>query len=329
LHFTLDHFRKSQKMCSPFAGCWKLYGRENAEVLADMLHLPSQFKLAMSRVRICEEINVCGDNVHVNVMVPSYTVPAHSKEINFAFGVEHCQSLPFGRTGKGTVQKESETKWVFNFTHEDGNGSVTRELRNDEMWVHVETKGVKAIRKFERCNSSKAGECPSAKAGASPFQGCWKLYGSDNFDKFMEVVGVPLHWRCVFANMTVMESIHVNGNDVHVKICLPDVVVNCHNHEISGKFNEPHEVSLPFGQRGTVAMQKISETKWQGKVTGCCALGECSITREIHGKEMWVTIDVKGKHVVQKFHHCGPCGSQDACTTRPTSAACNTGSGCQ
>lgn len=289
------------------AGCWKLYGRENADVLAETLNLPKQFKCAMKNVRICEEIHVNGDNVHVNIHVPTYVIPAHSKDINFTFGVEHAQSLPFGKCGKGAVTKESDTKWVANLAHENGTCTITRELRNEEMWVTIEgCKGVKTVRKFERVTESCSGEqCPTQKSCKSPFQGCWRLYGSDKFDEFMEAIGVPPHWRCIFANMCVRESIHVNGDDVHVKICLPEVRVPAHTHECSFKFDQEHEMCLPFGHSATAKGHKVSETKWESKLK-TAKLGELTLTREIIGEEMWTTIDVQGKHVVHKFARAGP-----------------------
>jgi hypothetical protein len=299
-------------MSSPLAGCWQLYGKENAEVLAESLMLPNQFKCAMKNVRISEEVHVNGDNVHVNIHVPEYSIPAHGKDINFTFGVEHVQSLPFGKQGKGTVQKESDTKWVAKMAHDDKTCTITREIRNGEMWVTIEGHDVKTVRKFERCTENCGGasaQCP--KDCASPFQGNWRLYGSDNFEKFMEHLGVPAHWRCIFSNMCVRESIHVNGNDVHVKIHLPDVHVAPHSHEYSFKFGEPHEISLPFGHHATAAVKKVSETKWQAALNST-KLGESQLTREIVGDEMWATLDVKGKHVIYKFTRRGPCGDAAA-----------------
>lgn len=307
-------------MSSPFAGCWQLYGRENVDVLADTLALPLHFRNAMKNVRVCEEIHVNGDHVHMNVHVPTYCIPAHGKDVNFTFGVEHTQSLPFGRQGKGTATKESETKWTGKFTHPDGHANLTREIKNDEMWVTIEGRdGVKCVRKFERCvESCGAGPvaCPGQKAGCSPFQGCWRLYGSDNFDKFMESIGVPLHWRCIFGNTCVTESIHVNGNDVHIKIHLPEILVPAHQHEFSFKFGEPHEIHLPFGHTATASGSKVSETKWQAKLTNSITLGEAQLTREIVGNEMWTVLEAKGKRIVHKFTKCAPCGQgQGSCTT--------------
>lgn len=291
---------------SPFQGCWKLYGRENAELMACSLKLPKQFICAMKQVKICESIHVNGENVHVNICVPEYTVPAHGKDINFAFGVECTQSLPFGSTGKGTVQKESDVKWVAKLTHEQGACTITRELRNGEMWVTIESsKGVKTIRKFERCPQSCQGPC------SSPFQGTWRLYGSEGFEAFMEAIGVPPHWQCIFANMTITEHIHVNGNDAHIKICIPEVTIPCHSHEFSFKFGEPHEFKLPFGHHATAVGKKESETKWSGKLTNCEKLGDVPFTREIVNDEMWVTLDVQGKKIVHKFEKfTGQCPTQ-------------------
>jgi len=276
-------------------------------------------------VRICEEIHVNGDNVHVNVHVPQYSIPAHGKDINFTFGVEHVQSLPFGKQGKGAVQKESDTKWVASLAHDHGTCTITREIRNDEMWVTIEgSQGAKTVRKFERCVEAckdEAAACPS-KACSSPFQGNWRLYGSDKFEEFMTAIGVPPHWRCIFANMCVRESIHVNGNDVHVKICLPEVKVAAHSVEYSFKFGQSHEMCLPFGHSGTAHPQKVSESKWQSTVN-TQKLGDITVTRELMGDEMWTTIDVKGKHIVHKFVRCGPSGSVPPCVS---SSFCTTSS---
>lgn len=148
----------------------------------------------MKSVRVSEEVHVNGDNVHVNIHVPTYSVPAHSKEINFKFGVEHTQSMPLGKCGKGTVTKESETKWTAKLTHDAGcSCTITREIRNGEMWITMEGQNSKTIRKFERCSQGAASECTSSKTGCSPFQGSWRLYGSDNFDHFLETAGkLPL-----------------------------------------------------------------------------------------------------------------------------------------
>jgi acid stress-induced BolA-like protein IbaG/YrbA len=310
-------------MSSPFAGYWKLYGRENAEVLANAIPMSNQFKCAMKSVRTCEEIHVNGDNVHVNIHVPEYTIPAHSKEINFTFGEETCQSLPFGATGKGTVVKESDTKWVAKLTHEKGSCTIVREIRNGEMWVTVEgCHGVKMVRKFERhVESCGVASTTCTKECASPFQGCWRLYGSQNYDKYMEVIGVPAHWRCIFSNLCVKESIHVNGEDVHIKICLPDVHVKPHIHEVSFKFGEARELALPFGHHALGNPHKVSETKWETTLSNSEKLGNAKLTCEIVNDELWHTIETKGKHFVQKFERAR-CGSADS--TWSCSSAKNT-----
>jgi len=205
--------------------------------------------------------------------------------------------------------------------HDNMTCTITREIRNGEMWVTIEGKDVKTVRKFERCTEACAGapaQCP--KDCASPFQGKWKLYGSDNFDKFMEALGVPAHWRCIFANMCVCETIHVNGNDVHIKICLPEVCVPSHCHEVSCKFGVPHEMSLPFGHHAMATATKVSETKWQVALTNCPKLGDATLTREMMGEEMWTTLEAKGKRIVHKFVRKGSCGDASAamCPTKKT-----------
>lgn len=297
-------------MTSPFAGCWKMYGAENCSFIADALPIPAPFKCAMKSVRKCEEIHVNGDNVHVNAHCPTFSVPAHSKEINFTFGVEHSQSLPLGKCGKGTVTKESDNKWVAKMAHEGGSCTITREIRNGEMWVTMEGAQGKAIRKFERCTESCSGaaaaQCAN-KTGCSPFQGTWRLYGSDNFDKFLEAAGVPAPLRCIMNNTCVSETIHVNGDDVHVRICVPEIIVPAHTEEHHFKFGEAHECSLPFVPQGTTAtVQKLSESKWQAKVS-CKAQGDAVFTREIVNNEMWFTVEAKGKRAVFKFNRPASC----------------------
>lgn len=287
-------------MTSHFAGHWKLYGCDNADLLLDGLMLPKPIKCAMKNVPITEDVHVNGDNVHVNIHVPTYSIPAHSKEINFTFGVEHTQSLPLGRSGKGISHKESENKWVAKLALDGCSCIITREIRNGEMWVTMESQNTKTVRKFERCKHDTASESSTCKTACSPFQGSWRLYGSDNFDHFMETAGVPAFWRNLLAHANVWETIHVNGEDVHIKICMEEIIVPSHCVQSSFKFNEPHEVTMPFGHKFTATVQKLSDSKWHAKVS-CKSLGDATFTREIINNETWATLEAKGKRVVFKF----------------------------
>lgn len=287
-------------MASPFAGWWHLYGRDNVDALTESLGLPKEFRQAIKNVRFCEEIKVEGEHVKLNMYIPSYKVPAHFKDINFAFGVEREQALPFGRKGKGTVNKESEHKWVAKLACNEGSCTVTRELVNNEMWVTIEGNGVKCVRKFKRAfDYIRCVTWP--KNCTSPFQGPWRLYHSENLDKYLEALGVPAHWRNVFTNVVIGESIHVNGNDVHIRICVPEVVIPARVREFSFQFGKESEYPLPFGHSGRATGQKVSNTKWQAKLNSTLTQGDATLTRELVGDEMWVTLEAKGKRVMHKF----------------------------
>lgn len=308
-------------MTSPFQGKWHLYGTQNICAFMDALPLPPAVKCAISQVRITEDIHVNGDDVHVSIGVPAHEIPAYSKEINFHFGTEHDASLPFGGQAKGSIKKESDTKWVGNFKCEKhGAVTITRELLNCEMWVTIEAKGVKTIRKFERpCEwkcpmkgtkecPTKEGtkECPTTCPTKSCFQGPWVLYGSENFEGFMDAIGVPCGLKTLFKNVQVHENIHVNGDNVHLRICIPSVLVPAHTHELAWKIGEEHDLELPFGHKARAKGKKESDTKWTATLTGSM-LGETHLTREIRNGEMWVTFDTPRGKCIRKFEKCEPC----------------------
>lgn len=287
-------------MASPMQGKWTLYGTENIEVFMGALPLPAAVRRALEQTRIYEDVHVNGDTVHVNIGVPTYEIPCYSKELNFHFGTEHDVSLPFGGMAHGSTTKVSDTKWVGKFQEKvHGECTITRELVNNEMWVTLETKGAKAIRKFERPCDHKCSDCPKT----SPFQGKWKLYGSENFDNFMTAIGVPEGLKRLFQSVTICESIHVNGDNVHVKICIPSVVVPAHHHEIFWTFGQEHDLHLPFGHACRAKGKKESDTKWTATLTGG-PMGETHLTREIRHGEMWVTFETPRGKCIRKFEKC-------------------------
>jgi len=218
--------------------------------------------------------------------------------------------------------------------------TVTREIIGGEMWVSIEARDTKMVHKFERtaavpcpvtgryavesspsCSTvcptgtgsnttcpTGANKCPTGTPclpTCSPFAGSWSMYGTEGEDQFYAAANVPEPIRSLIAHQRIFETIHVNGQHVHIRVCISPVHVHARVHESNFTLGKEHEYVCPFTNDTAKAIgKKESESKWTGSASGLKG-GDIHFTREVVNGEMWVTFEsVKGKIVRKYERHC-------------------------
>lgn len=154
------------------------------------------------------------------------------------------------------------------------------------------------------CPCKSSSSCPKStmsSATLSPFAGSWSMYGTEGSDQFYAAANVPEMIRRLMTNVRIFETIHVNGENVHVRICVSPVHVPARVHELRFSFGQQYDYTCPYtGSLAKGTATKMSDTKWTGKVTGLKS-GDLTLTRELVNGEMWLTFANAKGPVVRKF----------------------------
>jgi hypothetical protein len=92
----------------------------------------------------------------------------------------------------------------------------------------------------------------------------------------------------MLATIRLYESIHVNGDKVHIRICVAPCKIPPKTAEMHWTFGQEFEFINPITSTTMKAVPtKVSDTKWVIKVsTG--KFGEITVTYDMVGTDLWM-----------------------------------------